>query len=122
MNKTQELSAYARYFLWWNLVRLTRVFANIPLEDFNLKDNDVLLDIGSGPLSVFIALWLAKPELRNLNLTCYALDISQSSMALGEELFFAVAAEAPCAAEKECGWNIVRVKGEIGTEIRKKAD
>ena len=49
MNANEELSAYVRYFTWWNLVRLTRVFANLPDGAFNLRDGDVILDIGSGP-------------------------------------------------------------------------
>ena len=29
MNETTALSAYVHYFLWWNLVRLTRLFSNM---------------------------------------------------------------------------------------------
>ena len=61
MNNVEELSAYVRYFTWWNLVRLTRLFANMDAKDFHLNDNDYCLDLGSGPLTVVIALWLARP-------------------------------------------------------------
>ncbi|MBQ5434052.1 MAG: hypothetical protein IIU30_11495, partial [Treponema sp.] len=30
MNETTSLSAYVHYYLWWNLVRLTRLFSNLP--------------------------------------------------------------------------------------------
>ena len=30
MNENAQLSSYVRYFTWWNLVRLTRLFSNLP--------------------------------------------------------------------------------------------
>ena len=123
MNANQELSAYVRYFTWWNLVRLTRVFANLASSAFDLKDGDVILDIGSGPLTVISALWLSRPELRNKKLTVYTMDISQSTMAVGEDIYLSIAAKAlPSDENAESHWNIIRVKGEIGTSIRKKAN
>ena len=64
MNANEELSAYVRYFSWWNLVRFTRIFSNLPENAFNLNDGDCCIDIGSGPLTVVIAMWLSRPELR----------------------------------------------------------
>lgn len=123
MNANQELSAYIRYFTWWNLVRLTRVFSNISSDSFDLNDGDVILDIGSGPLTVISALWLSRPELRNKKLTVYAMDISQSTMSAGEDLYLSIAAKA-CPSDENSlpHWNIIRVKGGIGTSIRKKAN
>ncbi len=123
MNANQELSAYVRYFSWWNLVRLTRVFSNISSAAFNLKDGDVILDIGSGPLTVISALWLSRPELRNKKLTVYTMDISQSTMAVGEDLYLSIASKSVPSEENSLPhWNIIRVKGEIGTSLRKKAN
>ena len=123
MNANQELSAYVRYFSWWNLVRLTRVFSNISSAAFNLKDGDVILDIGSGPLTVISALWLSRTELRNKKLTVYTMDISQSTMAVGEDLYLSIAAKSVPSEENSLPhWNIIRVKGEIGTSLRKKAN
>ena len=122
MNATEELSAYVRYFTWWNLVRLTRVFSNIPVQAFNLKDEDVCLDIGSGPLTVVTALWLSHPELRNLKLNFYCMDIASQTMALGEDIYMSVASQSqPTSPTAPTHWNIIRVKGEIGTPLRKKA-
>lgn len=122
MNATEQLSAYLRYFTWWNLVRLTRVFANIKPEAFQLEDGDVVLDIGSGPLTAVNALWLSRPELRAKKLQIYCMDISQSTMAVGEEIYMSIAAKArPADEDADAFWKITRVKGEIGTEIRKKA-
>ena len=123
MNANQELSAYIRYFSWWNLVRLTRVFSNISSSAFELNDGDVILDIGSGPLTVVSALWLSRPELRNKKLTVYAMDISQSTMSVGEDLYLSIAAKALPSGENSLPhWNIIRAKGGIATPLRKKAN
>ena len=71
MNQPATLSAYTHYYLWWNLVRLTRLFSNLPSNFLNLNDKSVCLDLGSGPLTVPIALLLARPELRSRELTWY---------------------------------------------------
>lgn len=124
MSSRPLLSAYARYFAWWNAVRLTRLFADaegcaisIPAED-----DAVCLDIGSGPLTLVNALWLARPDLRNRRLTWYCLDISQRALALGEDIYLSIAAKAPPSDRNAPPhWHIVRVTGGIGTPIRKKA-
>ncbi|MDR1747953.1 MAG: small ribosomal subunit Rsm22 family protein [Spirochaetaceae bacterium] len=115
MNETGLLSAYIRYFMWWNLIRLVPIFAG--LAGFAPEDGSVMLDIGSGPLTVPAALWLARPELRKRNLTWYCLDQSQTALAAGENIFLALAART--GGEP---WKILRVKGGPGTEIRRKAD
>lgn len=145
MNDASAISAYISYFMWWNLVRLTRLFANLPARAFTLSDNDAVLDIGSGTLTVPIALWLSRPELRSKKLTFYCLDMSQNALAAGEELYLAVAAKTLSmqknaaaadasaeAGEAEAGesgqnsispWRIVRVRGSLGEDvhIREKA-
>lgn len=123
MNATQELSAYVRYFTWWNLVRFTTIFSKLDSSAFNLKDGDVCLDIGSGPLTIPCALWLSRPELRNKRLTFYCMDISQSTLSFGEDIFMTIAAKVrPSEDDAPSHWNIVRVKGGIGTPVRKKAN
>ncbi|MBO5730041.1 MAG: hypothetical protein J6R67_02480, partial [Treponema sp.] len=92
LNDTVALSAYMRYFQWWNLLRLTRLFAGLKPSQLNVPDNGICLDIGSGPLTVPIALWLARPDLREKKLTWYCLDHSQTALSLGEELYLAIAA------------------------------
>lgn len=117
MNQTTLLSAYVRYYSWWNLVRLTRLFSNIGRNFFSLADKSVCLDIGSGPLTVPIALFLARPELRKKSITFYCMDRSQQAMAFGENLFLSVAAKLKCP-----GWKIIRIKGELGESVKEKAD
>ncbi|MBR5095943.1 MAG: hypothetical protein IK094_02420 [Treponema sp.] len=114
MNEKTFLAAYVRYFAWWNLVRLTRLFCNL---DFSfLKDGDVCLDIGSGPLTLPCALWLSRPDLRQKKLVWYVMDISQLALSVGEEVFLSVA-----AATGGEPWKIVRVKGALGTAVKEKA-
>ena len=115
MNENVQLSSYVRYFTWWNLVRLTRLFANLPTQSFP-KEDCVCLDLGSGPLTVVTALFLARPELRERHLTWYCLDVSANSMALGEDIFLSV-----CAKLNVQPWQIIRVKGSFGTSIKQKA-
>lgn len=143
LNDTVALSAYMRYFQWWNLLRLTRLFAGLKPSQLNVPDNGICLDIGCGPLTVPIALWLARPDLREKKLTWYCLDCSQTALALGEELYLAVAARtiadlgsarsiadlgsarsiAESASEQKSlePWRIVRVKGELGVTVRQRA-
>lgn len=120
MNENVQLSAYVRYFTWWNLVRLTRLFSNLPAEVFPSEDC-ACLDLGSGPLTLVTALWISRPELRNKNLTWYCLDLSQAALTLGEELYMSVAAQLPPSDENALShWKIIRVKGSFGTFIKEK--
>ena len=116
MNDNVQLSSYVRYYTWWNLVRLTRLFSNLPDSVFP-KTDCVALDLGSGPLTVITALWLARPELRFLKINWYCLDVSANSMALGEDVYLSTVART--SGEP---WKIIRVKGSFGTNIRQKAD
>ena len=120
MNDNIQLSSYVRYYTWWNLVRLTRLFSNLPDSVFPSADC-TCLDLGSGPLTVVTALWLARPELRKLRLTWYCLDVSANSLALGEDIFLSIAAKAKAADETIEPWQIIRVKGPFGTPIKQKA-
>ena len=121
MNDTVQLISYVRYYTWWNLVRLTRLFANLPETAFPKAkaegEQTVCMDLGSGPLTVVTALWLARPELRSLPLVWYCLDVSSSSLVLGEDIYLSVVART--GGEP---WKIIRVKGSFGASIRQKAD
>ena len=130
MNENIQLSAYVRYFTWWNLVRLTRLFSNLPATSFPQSDC-ICLDLGSGPLTVVTALYLARPELRSRRLTWYCLDLSANSMALGEEIYLSVCAKLNSqndgrgsAQNTESSfepWQIIRIKGSFGAFIKQKA-
>ncbi|QTQ15059.1 hypothetical protein HRQ91_11640 [Treponema parvum] len=119
MNETVKLSSYVRYFMWWNLIRLTKLFSGFSPENFCLEDGDVCLDAGSGPLTVVIALWLSKPELRKKKLTWYCLDISQAALTLGEEIFLSIAAKTLPETDS-FPWKIIRLKGEMGLPVKQR--
>ena len=91
MNHPATLAAYTHYFLWWNLVRLTRLFANLPDDFFSLPDGAICLDSGSGPLTVPIAIFLSRPELRDKKLKWYCMDISAQALSIGENLLLTTA-------------------------------
>ncbi len=83
-------SAYMHYFLPWNIVRLARLLATLPLPDPRLwlrrGLRPWLLDAGSGPLTLPLALWLARPEWRELPLGVLALDAAAQPLDLGRRL------------------------------------
>lgn len=85
-----SISAYLYYFLPWNLVRLTRLLASLPLADPRTvapQGGEVLLvDVGSGPLTLPLALWLARPEWRNAPVRVLAMDTSSQPLELGKTL------------------------------------
>ena len=85
-----SISAYLYYFLPWNLVRLTRVLGSLPLPDPRSVapqgGEALLVDVGSGPLTLPLALWLAKPEWRSAPLRVLALDTSSQPLELGKTL------------------------------------
>ena len=84
------ISAYLYYFLPWNLVRLTRLLADLPLPDPRgvapQGGEALLVDVGSGPLTLPLALWLAKPEWRSAPVRVLALDTSTQPLELGKSL------------------------------------
>jgi len=108
LGKPAELSAYLHYFLPWNVYRLSRLFSGLPLR---LEEGNILVDLGSGPLTVPIALWLARPDLRALQLEIRCLDRTGKALEAGKRLFGALAADG------ESRWKITTIRGSLGTHI-----
>ena len=85
-----SISAYLYYFLPWNLVRLTRLLASLPLTDPRSGapqgGEALLVDVGSGPLTLPLALWLARPEWRSAPVRVLAMDTSSQPLELGKTL------------------------------------
>ncbi|MDL2306867.1 hypothetical protein LJC48_02385 [Desulfovibrio sp. OttesenSCG-928-C06] len=78
------LSAYLRYFLPWNLLRLSRLLPALPLD---LPAGGRVLDLGSGPLTVPLALWLSRRDLRMLDLRIVCSDTAPRPMELGRDIY-----------------------------------
>ena len=115
MNNPAYLSAYAYYFLWWNVARLSRLFAGLnPAR--HLPESFAAVDFGSGPLTAVCALWIACPHLRKKRMRWYCIDASREALAAGERLYLSLA-----TATGGEPWQVVRVKGGLGAQIREKA-
>ena len=111
-------SAYLRYFLPWNIVRQARLLAALPLPTPKPRAGAqgeeiprLLADMGSGPLTFAIALWVARPEWRTLPLTVLCLDLSPHVMELGRALFTELAGPSS-------PWRIVLRRGGVDTLAR----
>jgi hypothetical protein len=125
LNNPASLAAYIRSYHWWNLVRLIRLFSGpvgTALIPAGGAEEIPCVDLGSGPFTVPIALWLSRPELRRRPLVWYCVDRSKSALTAGEELFLAAAARTVLVnGDGPAPWRIVRVPGDVGTKIRRKA-
>ena len=94
-------AAYIWYFLPWNILRLTRLLGGIslpeptplPLSPGGEALPRVFADMGSGPLSLPIALWLARPQWRHVPLTLLCLDAAPHPLELGQRIFTLLAGE-----------------------------
>lgn len=115
MNKQATLTSYMHYFLWWNLVRLTKVFASLPC--FDVQNDDVLLDIGSGPLTIPLSLYLSRPELRSVKLKFLCMDTSENALKSGITLFEKI--QTLLGGKNE--WQIIKIKAKYGDAIKEKA-
>jgi hypothetical protein len=113
LERPDRLSAYLRYFLPWNVCRLTRLLPNLPLE---LRDGDRITDLGAGPLTFAAALWIARPDLRGLNLEFRCVDRAGPALEAGKRLFAALTeTQEPRGASP---WKIKTIRGSLDAEIR----
>ncbi|SBW06530.1 hypothetical protein KL86DPRO_20676 [uncultured delta proteobacterium] len=101
------LTAYCRYFLPWNLLRLSWL---LPGLDLPLPPHATILDLGSGPLTMPLALWITKPAWREMPLTIVCSDVSPAPMALGRDIFRRLA--------PDCPWTIELVRGPLEKVLR----
>jgi len=98
------LSAYLRYYLPWNIYRLCRLFAALPI---NLKSGDAINDLGAGPLTLAVSLWISRPDLRGTPLEFRCLDKTAAVLDAGKKLFAALTANAACP------WTVRTIRGEL---------
>ena len=108
LNRPNLLSAYLHYFLPWNVFRLERLFSLTILPVFS--DGDAITDLGSGPLTLPIALWITFPELRTIKLEFRCVDKSAAILEAGYKLFRAL-------CNKECNWKIKTIHDSIEAPI-----
>lgn len=108
LNKPPLLSAYLRYFLPWNVYRLCRL---IPALNLPLENGAAITDLGSGPLTMVLALWISRPDLRKLNLEFRCLDRSAPALEAGKKLFHALAGTA-------APWAVKTIHAPIGSAVK----
>ncbi len=107
-------AAYVWYFLPWNVVRLARLLHSLPLpvpEPRAIKKSGapmprIMADMGSGPLSFPLALWIAKPQWRALPLTILCTDNAIQPLHIGQSIFKHMAGE-------QCPWRIVPIRAAL---------
>ena len=101
-------SAYLRYFLPWNVMRLIRLLTalELPCPPTDAAERTLLLDIGSGPLTLPLALWLARPQWRALPLDVACLDTSPRALELGRAIFAFMAGAS-------ASWRIVPLRAGV---------
>lgn len=114
------LSAYLRYFLPWNIYRLGVLFAGLGLDPGGDDPNGAatIIDLGAGPLTAPLALWLSRPHLRKRPLTFICVDRAPKPMRLGLDVLHSLAATHGGLAP----WKITLVKGPLDARLREKAD
>jgi len=116
LNDPAFFSAYLRYFLPWNLVRLTALLTDMTLS---LEPHATIVDIGAGPLTFAIALYCAKPELRKIPLTILCADRAPRIMEAGKLIL-------EILAVKHTGelppWEISLKRAKFGEPLAQKAD
>jgi hypothetical protein len=104
------LAAYLRYFLPWNVYRLARLLPALALP-LEAGASATVTDLGSGPLTFPIALWISQPDLRALPLEIRCLDRSAPALRAGRLLFEAIAGgNSP--------WKIRTIHASLGDPIR----
>ena len=84
LGQAKFLSAYLYYFLPWNIYRLSVILHN---ENIVLNAGDTITDLGSGPLTFVCALWIIRPDLRNVPLKINCIDRSSPALEAGKKFF-----------------------------------
>ncbi|MGL4722271.1 MAG: small ribosomal subunit Rsm22 family protein [Desulfovibrionaceae bacterium] len=85
------MAAYFYYFLPWNLIRLSHILPTLQIPSVNeFKNNPVIVDVGSGSLTLPIALWLFRKDLQDIALTVYCCDTIIKPMELGRKLLYSL--------------------------------
>ncbi|UTD13753.1 hypothetical protein HO345_12590 [Treponema denticola] len=121
LNNPVKLTAYIYHYMWWNLVRISKLIGNL---DFDLKDGDIIADFGCGPMTLMCAFWIAKPELRSKKLHWYCADISGKALAAGEALFNSLFAftNQKAGIEQTSNWKLTKLNGSFGLPLKEKVN
>ena len=102
------VSAYLRYFLPWNLYRLAWLLPGLDCITASAAGEEPrkVLDLGSGPLTLPLALWLARPDLRSTPLHITCADVASKPMEIGLAAFRSLAG-------KDSPWKVRLLRGHL---------
>ena len=114
------LSAYMRYFMPWNLYRLGVLFSGLALDPGgdNPEAETTIIDLGTGPITAPLALWMSRPRLRKRKLHFICVDRAPKPMRLGLDTLTHMAAVQGGLAP----WRVTLVKAPLDARLREKAD
>ena len=115
LSRPNFLSAYLRYFLPWNLYRLCRL---LPSLDIPLRAGDTIIDLGSGPLTLVSALWITRPQLRDIPLEFYCVDRCGPALEAGKKFFAAISTAAPAVGSNLWKINLAREDIDFRTQAK----
>ena len=121
LNNPVKLTAYIYHYMWWNLVRISKLIGNL---DFDLKNGDIIADFGCGPMTLMCAFWIAKPELRSKKLHWYCADISGKALAAGEALFNSLFTftNQKAGIKQASNWKLTKLNGSFGLPLKEKVN
>ena len=80
----------------------------LPYCNLRLEANSVITDLGCGPLTFTCALWISRPDLRNIPLEINCVDRSAPALEAGKKIFNAL-----CGGNENNKWKINLIKKEI---------
>lgn len=106
--------AYVHYFLPWNIYRLSRLFSGLHLSTPPDDGRFLLLDLGSGPMTVPVALWLSCPEWRSKKIVVCAVDCAGHPLQIGKAILESLARQAGTEP-----WEVVPVQAPLEQGIRR---
>jgi hypothetical protein len=75
------------------------------------------VDLGSGPLTLPAALWIARPELRNLSLEFRCVDQAGAALDAGKRLFAALSGQDR-PGDGGTPWSIKTIRASLGDKSR----
>ena len=106
LTRPNLLSAYIHYFLPWNIYRLCLLLNSI---DLSLSQGNSVTDLGSGPLTFASALWITRPDLRNVPLEINCIDRSAPALEAGNKFFNALCS----STDTSNTWKINLIRDDI---------
>ena len=113
MTRPELLAAYLHYFLPWNVYRQGRLLAGL---DLDLAPGARIVDLGAGPLTFLLALWLAAPGCANANCTTRRSTAPSRRCGRAREIFAALAGPAGDR------WRVSTRRGAAGGRPARPAD